>query len=129
MAARRRPPSDEENVNRSSFVAVIILGLALAGLLVGMMPETAQGKPGDDGTARAGDVNCDGAVTSVDASLILQFHAGLLATLSCEDVADVDADGRINAIDAFLVLQYSAGLIDKLPPPAPPTPTPCPCGR
>jgi alpha-tubulin suppressor-like RCC1 family protein len=64
-----------------------------------------------------GDVNCDGFVNSIDAALVLQFSAGLIASLSCQGAADVNQDGTVNAIDAALILQYGAGLISNLPPP------------
>jgi hypothetical protein len=61
------------------------------------------------------DVNCNGDVNSIDASLVLQLGAGLVALLPCDALADANQDGRTNAIDASLILQYSAGLIDSLP--------------
>jgi hypothetical protein len=63
-----------------------------------------------------GDVDDDGSVDAVDALLILQFHARLLASLPNPGSADVNADGRIDSLDAKLVLQYVAGLIHELPP-------------
>ena len=63
-----------------------------------------------------GDVNCDGSVTSVDAALVLQFVAGLVASLGCENAADANDDGSLNSIDATLILQYGAGLLSVLPP-------------
>ncbi len=62
----------------------------------------------------AGDSDCNGSVNSIDAALILQNVAGLLANLTCPDGADANSDGRINAIDAALVLQFSAGLLGEL---------------
>lgn len=62
----------------------------------------------------SGDVNCDSRVDSVDAALILQFDAALIAGLPCQSEADVNLDGRINSVDASLVLQHAAGLIDAL---------------
>ncbi len=62
----------------------------------------------------AGDVDCSGVVTAIDAALILQFIAGLTSTLPCEHLADVDSSGATDAIDATLVLQFVAGLIDTL---------------
>jgi len=60
--------------------------------------------------ARAGDVNCDGAVTSIDAALVLQYTARLVTTLPCLDNGDMNDDGVVNSIDAFLILEIVAGL-------------------
>jgi len=61
-----------------------------------------------------GDSDCNGSVNSIDAALILQNGAGLLANVPCPGGADVDDNGMINAIDAALVLQFTAGLLDEL---------------
>lgn len=61
------------------------------------------------------DVNCDGSLDSIDASLVLQLGAALVDSLPCDALADANRDGSTNAIDASLILQYSAGLIDQLP--------------
>ena len=71
-----------------------------------------------------GDVSCDGLVDSRDASLILQYDAGLLGSLRCPKAADVDGSGSADATDAFFVLQLEAGLIDELRPDVTKTPTP-----
>ncbi|MEX2159161.1 MAG: dockerin type I domain-containing protein [Dehalococcoidia bacterium] len=63
-----------------------------------------------------GDANCNDVVNAIDAALILQHDAGLLATLACPDEADVDGSGGADARDALLVLQFEAGLITQLPP-------------
>ncbi len=63
----------------------------------------------------AGDVNCDGAVNAIDAALVLQYSAGLLSVLPCQQNADVNRDGQVNSLDAALILQYDAGLIQSLP--------------
>ncbi len=63
-----------------------------------------------------GDVDCSGGVTSIDAALVLQFVAGLLGTLPCQDAADVNVSGGINSIDAALILQLTAGFFATLPP-------------
>lgn len=62
----------------------------------------------------AGDVDCDGEVTSIDAALLLQFIAGLFSALPCEEAADVDGDGTVSSVDVALILQFIAGLIDEL---------------
>jgi hypothetical protein len=53
-------------------------------------------------------------VTSIDAALILQYAAVIIASLPCHLNADVNHDGSINAIDAALILQYVAGLVPHL---------------
>jgi hypothetical protein len=58
-----------------------------------------------------GDGNCNGTVNSIDASLVLQYTAGLIQTLACLQLADVNHSGSVNSIDASLILQYTAGLI------------------
>lgn len=64
--------------------------------------------------ADAGDANCSGAVDSIDVAFVLQFTAGLLAELPCEQAADVNGDGSIDARDATLILQFIAGLLTAL---------------
>jgi len=60
----------------------------------------------------AGDANCDGEVSAVDSSWILQYDAGLLDSVPCPDQADYNGDGNINSIDSTIVLQKVAGLLD-----------------
>ena len=64
-----------------------------------------------------GDANCDMTADSIDATLILQFGAGLTASLPCLETADANQDGSVNVLDAALILQFSAGLLPSLPPP------------
>jgi len=58
-----------------------------------------------------GDVNCDENVDPIDATIVLQYVAGLLDGLPCPQNADLDEDGEITAKDAMIILQMSAGLI------------------
>jgi hypothetical protein len=58
-----------------------------------------------------GDFNCNNAVDSIDATLILQLTAALIQPFSCTGAGDANNDGYTNAIDVTLVLQYVAGLI------------------
>ncbi|MBO5797275.1 MAG: glycoside hydrolase family 3 C-terminal domain-containing protein [Clostridia bacterium] len=63
-----------------------------------------------------GDVDGDGAITSTDARLTLQFYAGKIEASDLNTaVADVDGDGAITSTDARLILQKYAGKIDKFP--------------
>jgi len=62
-----------------------------------------------------GDVSCAGGSDSLDAALIMQLDAGLIASLPCLVAGDVNGDGRVDAIDALVILQYAAGLIASLP--------------
>jgi cell division septation protein DedD len=64
--------------------------------------------------ALVGDANCDGVVNSIDVALVLQYEAGLLSSLACQQAADANRDGAVNALDAALILQYVASLIDRL---------------
>jgi hypothetical protein len=62
-----------------------------------------------------GDVNCDENVNAIDAALILQYSAGLLADFACPQDADTNHDGHADAIDAALILQFSAGFLTQIP--------------
>ena len=62
----------------------------------------------------AGDVNCDGRVTSTDALLVLQLEAGLIRRLPCAKNGDLNGDGRINSVDAQFIKKFVAGLLDEL---------------
>jgi murein DD-endopeptidase MepM/ murein hydrolase activator NlpD len=81
---------------------------------------TADPLPGPTGTPTPapppGDGNCDRAVNSVDAALILQLDAGLTDSLACLGSADANGDGAVNPVDAALILQFEAGLIENLTP-------------
>ena len=59
----------------------------------------------------SGDANCNGSTDSIDAALVLQLTAGLIARVGCPELADVNGDSEINPIDAALILQIDAGLL------------------
>jgi len=82
----------------------VVVGSALLAALKAIAPVAAQ---------TAGDVDCNGVVTSVDASLVLQFTAGRITSLACS--GDVNGDGGTNSIDSLFILQYVAGLISAFP--------------
>ena len=63
---------------------------------------------------RSGDVNADGLIDAVDASMVLSAYATLSTnnesgfTTVQEILADVNNDEEINAVDSSLLLQYYA---------------------
>lgn len=65
-----------------------------------------------------GDVDHNGAVEAADATLVLQFYAGII-TADTEgydnSVADVDNSESVDATDATLILQKYADIITKFP--------------
>lgn len=68
-----------------------------------------------DYSAKKGDVNGDGETDPLDASLILQYDAGLIE-LSAEQLrnADMNDDGEVDSADASIILQQDAqGRSDK----------------
>ena len=63
-----------------------------------------------------GDVDDDGAVTSTDARLVLQYYANKIGRDSLDLlVADVDGDHIVTSTDARLILQWYAGKITAWP--------------
>ncbi len=83
-------------------------------ILLAAAPLTAFGV--DTVVYSMGDINGDGKINALDASVILQHDAKLI-TLFDEQLnyADVDGDGKVNALDASVILQYDARLIDRFP--------------
>ncbi len=64
--------------------------------------------------ALLGDVDCNDEINSIDAALILQLTAGLVAFLFCPESGDVNGDGDTTSVDAALILQFTAGLLPTL---------------
>ncbi len=75
----------------------------IAALIVLVTPTSAGVQP-------AGDANCDGVVSSLDAVIVLQVDAGLLNEAPCTQ-ADASFDGVVNSLDAAIILQREAGLL------------------
>ena len=76
-------------------------------------PTTAQPATEPSGNAVYGDVNGDGDITVVDATLV-QKHVVQLETLSADKqiLADVNGDNTISVVDATLIQKYIAQLKD-----------------
>ena len=63
-----------------------------------------------------GDVDGNGNIEAIDASITLQSIVGLLTLEPWQiERADVDLNGNIQAIDAAVILQYVVGIIPELP--------------
>jgi len=87
----------------SLFLALLMIAAAV--VTVAFQTTAAEG-------GEIGDVNGDGKINAIDASLILQFDAKLIGETALNTaLADVSGDGKVNAIDASLILQYDAKLI------------------
>lgn len=65
---------------------------------------------------RIGDVNNDGCVTIIDATVTQQITAELLQPTETQMiVADVTGDGKIDITDASVIQRYVAELINRFP--------------
>lgn len=60
-----------------------------------------------------GDVNGDGSIDNLDASIILQYDAGILSDAIPSELGDTNNDGMVDNLDAVLILKYDAGLINE----------------
>lgn len=76
-------------------------------------PTTAQPATEPSGNAVYGEVNGDGDITIVDATLV-QNHVAQLETLSADKqiLADVNGDNTISVVDATLIQKYIVHLKD-----------------
>ena len=76
-------------------------------------PTTAQPATEPSGNAVYGEVNGDGDITVVDATLV-QKHVVQLETLSADKqiLADVNGDNTISVVDATLIQKYIVQLKD-----------------
>ena len=62
-----------------------------------------------------GDVNGNGYIDNIDATVILMYDAGIIDLDSAQKaVADVNGDGNFDNLDATMILKYDAGIIDEL---------------
>lgn len=59
-----------------------------------------------------GDVNGDGDINNLDASLALRYDAAVIDFNENEiGFADVNGDGKVDNLDAVMILKYDAGII------------------
>ncbi len=63
-----------------------------------------------------GDVDADGEITPLDATLVLQYDAALTDFNEAQFIAaDVNGDGYADCFDALQILRFDAKLIDSFP--------------
>ena len=86
-----------------------------------LLPLTATAAPVYNEILRlqmGGDVDGDGAITSTDARLVLQYAVEKVSDKDLNTaIADMDEDGSITSTDARLILQYVVGKESLLPRP------------
>jgi hypothetical protein len=85
--------------------------VAIARTLLERMQGVVKGDVTDLPGVLPPDVNCNGVLNAIDATLLLQLSAALISALRCDFLADANGDGRVDAVDATLILQFDAGLI------------------
>ena len=95
--------------------AIVIMVLIIAALSVLVWSPDESDRSAHAGSNSTGDANCDGTINSIDAAIILQFNAGLLAVLPCPENADANGDGTINSVDSVLILQHTVGYFHESP--------------
>ncbi len=66
------------------------------------------------GSLLKGDVSLDGKVNNLDATVILQYDAGIIELGVTKAAGNVNGDGSLNNLDATEILKYDAGIIDSL---------------
>ncbi len=95
-------------------IAVVIAALALYAPGGASLPRSAP--VAADGPARMGDVNCSGAVDTIDSLQVLRLIAGLNTNADCMEAAgDTDCDGDEDSVDSLRILRHTAGLTMSAP--------------
>jgi len=61
-----------------------------------------------------GDVNLDKVVNNLDATVVLQYDAGIVDLDVTKGAGDVNDDSKVNNLDATEILKYDAGIINSL---------------
>lgn len=91
---------------RKTVISIMLSALILLSSLV--VPAFASNTP------LYGDVDLDGNVSVLDATLIQQYVADL-APIDENAKSDVDGDGNVTILDATQIQQFVASIIDKFP--------------
>lgn len=70
-----------------------------------------------DKLVSVGDVNDDGHIDLIDATIVLQYYNGVRSNLTEEQLkrADANANGSINLVDVLLIMKYYNQAIKTLP--------------
>ena len=71
--------------------------------------------PTSQPNVKYGDLDGDGVVNSMDASLLSRYILEILTSIPKVDAADLNGDGIINSTDATLLSRYILEVIDKFP--------------
>ena len=71
--------------------------------------------PTHNPNVKYGDVNDDGVVNSMDASLLSRYVLEIIDSLPNIDAADLNGDKTINSMDSTLLSRYILEVIDKFP--------------
>lgn len=89
------------------FVSLLLVFVLSVSCMIGAMPVSAAE---DDTTVPLGDVNIDGNVDVIDATLLQRYCVNMSGVFVSFFSADVDDDGYITIIDVTLIQRYLAGL-------------------
>ena len=89
------------------FVSLLLVFVLSVSCMIGAMPVSAAE---DDTTVPLGDVNIDGDVDVIDATLLQRYCVGMSNIYISFWSSDVDDDGYVTIIDVTLIQRYLAGL-------------------
>lgn len=81
-----------------------------------VLPDITIAAASNDKLVSHGDVNADNEINAKDATLVLKYATGKIASDKLKlDVADVNGDDIVNAKDATLILKFAAEKITSFP--------------
>ncbi len=84
--------------------------------VIGYLQENCDKLEATEANILWGDINCDGIVNSIDATLATRYAMGI-TTLTDQGLinGDVNGDGIVNSIDATIISRYVLKVISSLP--------------